>query len=445
MLKPEFIEYLRSEPLLAPLVQDLLTEPEVSVRINPAKGTPLPEGTPVAWCPEGVYLEQRPKFTFDPALHQGCYYVQDASSMAVAAVVRQLTADSKPVRYLDACASPGGKATAALSVLPQGSMLVANEFDARRAEVLYENIAKWGSPGVIVTRGDTSRFAGCEDVFDIVAVDVPCSGEGMMRKDATARSQWSEGLVAECAALQREIIDNVWPALRPGGFFIYSTCTFNRSEDEDNLEYIIEHYDAIPVSISALDAAPGISTGIRTPIPCYRFLPGRVKGEGLFIAVVQKPGENHASASPRRGKKPSEYKTAQDLGWLEGDFKYFSRDNEIYAFPTPIAADMEALARKLRPISAGIHVATIKGKDLIPTQALALSTSLRRGAFPEVEVNKEQALDFLRREAITLPEGTPRGFVLLTFSDLPLGFVKNLGNRSNNLYPAPWRILSHAR
>ncbi len=376
-------------------------------------------------------------------MHQGRYYVQDASSMAIAAVAGRLTADGHPVRYLDACAAPGGKTTAALSVLPEGSLVVANEYDGRRADILCENLAKWGAPGVIVTRGDTARLGtGCEGTFDIVAVDAPCSGEGMMRKDATARSQWSRGLVAECAALQREIIDNVWGTLRPGGFFIYSTCTFNRSEDEDNLQYLVEHHGALPVSIPELETIAGIAPGIRTALPCYRFLPGLIRGEGLFLAVVQKPGDKAAAPLRLNKKPPSEYKPTPELGWLKGEYTYFTRDNEIYAFPTPLSADMLSLAQRLRPISAGIHVATIKGRDIIPSQPLALSTALRRGAFPEVDIDTEQALTYLRRQAITLPEGTPRGFVLLTYDGLPLGFVKNLGSRSNNLYPSPWRILT---
>ena len=216
------------------------TAPEVAVRINRRKlraaGVPddwLPEvcraGEKVAWWPEGHLLPERPDFTHDPALHQGLYYVQDASSMITAHVVGALSArlGGAPLLMLDACAAPGGKSTAALDALPVGSMLVANEFDFRRASILAENIQKWGCPAVAVSRGDTARFRRLPELFDIVAADVPCSGEGMMRKDAQACAQWSERLVDECAARQWEIVENLWETLVPGGFFIYSTCTFN--------------------------------------------------------------------------------------------------------------------------------------------------------------------------------------------------------------------------
>lgn len=441
-LKPAFVEYLRSEPELEFLTESLLTAPEVSVRINPAKGLALPPGEPVPWCKEGVYLPERPKFTFDPALHQGRYYVQDASSMAIAVVVRQLTASATHVRYLDACAAPGGKTTAALAALPDGSVVVANEFDYRRAEILTENLAKWGAPGVIVTRGDTARFSVCDSVFDIVSVDAPCSGEGMMRKDAKARSQWSSALVRECAALQRQIIDNVWPALRPGGYMIYSTCTFNRTEDEENLQYIIDRYGAEAVRIEVLDGIDGIVRGIRTSAPCYRFLPGKIKGEGLFIAAVRKPGEAPAAQLkiPKKGLR--DYRRVSDMGLLDGDFVYFQRQQDIYAFPASLADGMLVLSDRLGAIASGVGVCSVKGKDFIPSQALAMSQALRRGAYPEAEVPEEEALAYLRREVVTLPDSAPKGYVLLTCGGCSLGFVKNLGNRANNLYPQAWRILT---
>ncbi len=442
MLKPEFVEYLDSVPELTFLKESLLSEPDVAVRVNPAKGLPLPEGQRVPWCPEGVYLPVRPKFTLDPALHQGRYYVQDASSMAIAAAVRRFTADGVPVRYLDACAAPGGKATAALSAQPADSLMVANEFDSKRAEILCENLAKWGAPGVMATRGDTSRFAGLDGVFDIIAVDAPCSGEGMMRKDETARRQWSRQLVADCAALQRSIIDNVWPALRPGGILIYSTCTFNLHEDEENLRYIIDTCGAESLAIPDLDAAEGVMKGISAPCHCYRFLPGKIRGEGLFLAAVRKPGNARAAElRPLKTKKQKDgFMPTSDLGWLSGDYRYFERNGEIYALPAAISPVMLALAQKLWSVAFGIHVATKKGKDLIPTQELAMTTALRRGAFAENEVSLDDALAYLRRDAVSLPEDTPRGFVLLTFGGLPLGFVKNLGNRCNNLYPVYWKI-----
>lgn len=442
MIPEGFVKYITQYPVLSTLAQSLLTPPEVSVRINRIKAPDcaIPEDQKVGWCPDGMYLSERPQFTFDPRIHQGLYYVQDASSMAITAAIRQ-EVDSAPVRYLDVCAAPGGKTTAAISALPQGSVVVANEYDFKRAEILAENVAKWGYPAVVISRGDTSRLSKITGAFDIVAVDAPCSGEGMMRKEPAAAEQWSERLVQQCAALQREILANAWEALRPGGILIYSTCAFNRLENEENLLWLVAETGAAPIVIDALETNPEIVHGIDCTLPCYRFLPGKIKGEGLFMAVVRKPG-NCAAISFRDKPQKSEQVLGPLKKWLHPGMELSIDKGEVYACPAPDAPFLKAVAQKLDTLVHGVHVATIKGRDFVPTHELALSTALCRGAFPERDIDKEKALAFLHRDNIVLPDGTPKGYVLLTYGGIPLGFVKNLGNRSNNLYPKNWRIRS---
>lgn len=425
------------------LPQALESEPSVSVRFNPDKNA-VPDAVAdiVPWCAEGCYLADRPLFTLDPALHQGLYYVQDASSMFISRVVRHLTADGRPVRYLDACAAPGGKTTAAIASLPEGSLVVANEYVATRASVLRENLAKWGTPCVI-KQGDTSRFAADGAVFDIIAADVPCSGEGMMRKDPKAVEQWTPALVEECAARQRQIVDNLWPALAPGGYMIYSTCTFNRSENEEMIRYMIDRYGAEPTAIP-VEPSWGILPAIGDAFPAYRFIPGAVRGEGLFMAVVRKPSDGDV-AGPSRPKKDKKKKDSRQkpiavpsgvAGWLLPEAK------------AELAVDSDGTVKALFPFlwpefpyRAGLDVATLKGRDIVPTQDLAMSRWLNAAAFNTCEVDKIMALDYLRAQAVTLPDAAPRGIVLLTFGGRPLGFVKNIGSRANNLYPRAWRIL----
>ncbi|MDE6048233.1 MAG: RsmB/NOP family class I SAM-dependent RNA methyltransferase, partial [Paramuribaculum sp.] len=237
------------------------TAPEVSVRINRAKFTgALPVADQVAWWSSGFYFPERGSFTFDPRLHQGLYYVQDAASMFIAHIARFL-AGGKPVKWLDACAAPGGKTTAVIDALPEGSVVVANEFVHTRADILRENLAKWGYPDVRVTNADTKIFRKYKGLFDVVAADVPCSGEGMMRKDPEAVAQWSGALVESCAGRQREIVANLWESLAPGGYFVYSTCTFNRVENEEMVQWIVDEYDAETVDIS-VDESWGIAPGI---------------------------------------------------------------------------------------------------------------------------------------------------------------------------------------
>ncbi len=435
----------------------LAEESPVSVRYNSRK-TPEVSGLSdrVAWCEMGRYLAERPQFTLDPALHQGKYYVQEASSMFIWHILKQMTADGKPVRYLDACAAPGGKTTAALDALPEGSVVVANEYVAARAAVLRENVVKWGNPNYVVTQGDTSRFASICHQFDIIAADVPCSGEGMMRKDAKAVEQWSPELIGQCVRRQREIVDNLWHALRPGGCFIYSTCTFNRQENEEMVEYLCERYGAESIDIPIEDTW-GIAGAVGSNVHCCRFIPGAVRGEGQFMAVVRKPevdgarqsdavvpnkADCHINRSCKGGRispgKKNGHGLPQDIEkWVslpEGASLQTDGDGTVFVELPSRWGDFPFVPR--------LEIATVKGRDLIPTHSLAMSTLFNADVFPSVEADRSMALDFLRCQSVNLPEGTPRGLVLLTYGGSPLGWVKNVGNRANNLYPKGWRILS---
>lgn len=425
------------------LAEALLAEPSVSLRRNVAKTEPFPaDADTVPWCADGLYLSDRPQFTFDPALHQGLYYVQDASSMIYSYIVSRLTAGAGPVAYLDACAAPGGKTTTAIDALPAGSLVVANEFVPGRALTLKENLTKWGAPSVVVTRGDTKRFRKLPGMFDIVAADVPCSGEGMFRKDPEAVRQWTPALVAECAARQREIIDNLWDSIKPGGYLIYSTCTFNRQENEGMVQWITDNYDAEAVPLDFPDEWRTVERD-----NCRHFLPGNVRGEGLTVAVLRKADEGRLfrpSAKPAK-ESPADRKFVDVCrGWLKGHADYFFEvvEGVVRAFPQRWAAWLKELESKLDVIGRGVDVASVKGRDLVPTQSLAMSTAYDRTAFPECEVGYHTAVAYLRRESVALPADAPRGFVMLAYGGMPLGFVKNLGNRANNLYPNEWRILS---
>lgn len=459
----EYKEYIESHlPELSAGLVDCLEEtaPSTAVRLNSRKpGVAIPGGedgvSVVAWCVEGRYLPQRPDFTHDPALHQGRYYVQDASSMITHRVVGVLAdrlGGGATLRMLDACAAPGGKTTAAIDALPNGALVVANEYDYRRAEILKENVAKWGYPAVVVSRGDTSRYCKLPGWFDIVAADVPCSGEGMMRKDETARTQWSESLVRECAATQRQIVTNLWKTLRPGGYLLYSTCTFNREENEENVAWIISTYGAEPVEIDL----PQECCVVRGENHSMRFLPTRIEGEGLFMAVLRKPEDDGAVVGARVPKKRKETKGKTSINgkkvgvadmsacakWLKGGYSLKMRgDADVCAVPAGWADAIAELEGALDVIACGVDVGTVKGKNIAPQQGLALSLALEPCAFATVDVDLATALAYLRRESLPAVSEV-KGYVLLTYGGYPLGFVNNLPpTRANNLYPAPWRIL----
>lgn len=365
------------------------TESPVSVRLNPTKMARIEEAfgedfaltsaelTPVPWCATGYYLPERPQFTLDPLFHAGCYYVQEASSMYIEHAWRRIAEEGgERLSLLDLCAAPGGKSTLWRTLLPDDALLVANEPDRKRAEILNENLQKWGHPNVMVTNAYAADFAAyAPNFFDVVAADVPCSGEGMFRKDPASRDEWSMENVLKCAALQRSIIEDVWPALKPGGFLVYSTCTYNHLEDEDNVRWI-----AAELGADILEER--------------HFFPHRDRGEGFYLCLMRKQGE-----APRKSRRPH-LEHIRHFDW------------------TPYE---------------------LKGRKQIPQHILAMNPDTA-AQFPQCELTREQALQYLRREAITLPADQPRGYVIVCYEGHPLGFVNNLGTRANNMYPQEWRI-----
>lgn len=434
------------------------TEPDTSIRLNRRKSDigelPYPDMTSVEWCSSGYYLPERPVFTFDPLLHAGVYYVQDASSMIYETIIRQIAGEA-PLRVADLCAAPGGKTTAILNALPEGSTMLANEYIPARAKVLKENLMKYGYPHTVVTNADVKKLSGLQECFEIVAVDAPCSGEGMMRKEEVARTQWSEGLVRQCAALQREILESAAAMTAPGGYLIYSTCTFNTTEDEDNAAWIADTLGLEPVD-TGLAGKYGVSGEVKGNVPCLRFMPGYTRGEGLFVAVFRKTIREEADCVSRKSKKESKNDRRNDRQkidkallataekWIEGEYTLRRHESRLLALSQNTATLLDALPSGVRILSAGVEICEAKGKDIVPSHPLAMSTSLKPRAFADVPLTREEALRYLSREAVILPEGTPKGYVTVSYKGHILGFAKHLGSRSNNLYPQDYRIRTQA-
>ena len=370
-------------------------EAPVSIRLNPAKtaGLAVADGERVPWCRNGYYLTSRPNFTFDPLLHAGCYYVQEASSMFLDEVLQQwLPKDATtPLLALDLCAAPGGKSTLLRSALPEESTLFSNEPNPKRASILAENIAKWGWPNCFVTNNYPRDYRKSKLLFDVILCDVPCSGEGMFRKDEATIGEWSPENVEKCWQLQRDIVSDAWLCLREGGLMIYSTCTLNTQENEENILWMQQELGAevLPVETQADWHITGsLLSGFSSPV--YRFIPGITRGEGLFMAVMRRP-------------------TAK-LHWDMGESR------------------------------------NMPSKLKVPNTLKIVSTPLLnregQGGGSVVPLSYPQAIAFLRREALILPADTPRGIVAVSYEGHELGLVKNIGNRANNLYPKEWRIKS---
>ena len=415
------------------------SEPSVAVRVNEARGAEVPDGARrVPWCESGFYLDDRPAFTFDTDWHAGRYYVQDASSMFIAHVIKHFI--HEPVRYLDLCAAPGGKTTAAIQALPPHSLTVANEIMPQRARVLADNVIRWGNPRCVVTSNAPAHLGKFDGFFDVIATDVPCSGEGMMRKDDEAVAQWSSALVEQCAQRQREILADVWPALRPGGLLIYSTCTYNRQENEEIAEFIIRELGATSLEVP-IEPSWNIHPAIGSGCHCYRFMPHRVDGEGLFMTVFRKDGD-FPRQDIRIKEKTSKKVDETTKKWLlRPDEIVVEQQNDLFiAVPQDIRREVAALRGSLNVLHAGVVLATVMGRKTVPHHALAMSLARAEGAFPTCKVDYPTALRYLRGESISV-DG-PRGHVLIVHEGAVLGFANNLGNRANNLYPKPLRILS---
>ena len=420
----------------------------VSIRLNPAKPTDdMLLDMPVPWSQTGFYLDERPAFTFDPLFHAGTYYVQEASSMFIEQVFKQYI-QSEDINVLDLCAAPGGKSTHIASLISRNSLLVSNEVIRTRANILSENITKAGFPNVIVTNCDPSDMGKLPNLFDVILIDAPCSGEGMFRKDPEALKEWSLANVQLCKERQQRIVANVWDSLKPGGILIYSTCTYNRSENEDNVIWIRDTLGAEVLPMK-MDEEWGVAPSYDKELSVYHFFPHKAKGEGFFMAALRKSGDtvSYKLPSGKRNKKDKK----QKLKDLPREFKnyllnseeytFFDKDDSWFAFPSVHYGVFQEIVSATRLVSAGIYVGEMKGKDFIPQHSLAMSVDLNEEAFSCYEIERETAIKYLRKEAMSFSD-LPRGYILLTYKKAPLGFVKNIGNRANNLYPNEWRIRS---
>ncbi|HRE96113.1 MAG TPA: RsmB/NOP family class I SAM-dependent RNA methyltransferase, partial [Flavobacteriales bacterium] len=269
------------------LLADALQEtPPVSIRIHPLKKFFPENEKQVSWCSLGYYLSERPVFTRDPLFHAGCYYPQEASSMFLYHVLSEILPEN-PVRILDLCAAPGGKTTLAATLLRENDLLIANEIERPRCSVLRENVLKYGDPRVYVTNNAPENFSALEGFFDIIIVDAPCSGEGMIRKDPRALEEWSETNVRTCTVRQHDILQKIWPALKEGGVLVYSTCTYNTDENEKQIENWISNHSAENIELNVPDEW-NITKTKAGDVSCYRFFPHKTRGEGFFLSALRK-------------------------------------------------------------------------------------------------------------------------------------------------------------
>jgi 16S rRNA C967 or C1407 C5-methylase (RsmB/RsmF family)/NOL1/NOP2/fmu family ribosome biogenesis protein len=407
-----------------------------SIRVN-TKMDYKPSDEKVAWCDSGYYLKERPLFTADPFFHAGVYYVQEASSMFLYQAVKQHFSDARTV--LDLCAAPGGKSTLLTQALPETCILVSNEIVRSRAYILAENLIKWGNPNIIVTNNEPKDFAALTGFFDALVIDAPCSGEGMFRKDEGAILEWSEHNVTICAARQREIISSSWDSLKTDGILVYSTCTFNREENEENVKWICDELGADLLKIDLNDNHDITVTDFG-----YRFYPHKTRGEGLFLTVLRKNSMIHSNKKKdREEKKNMKFVTKSNVSTFSlldsARWIILPEENLIKGYDKNRLNDFMFIKKHLKCMHSGLLLGEMKGIDFIPSASIALSKILDKETIEKYEVDYKTAINFLKKEAIFLPEST-KGYILICYKKQALGWVKNLGNRTNNLYQNEWRI-----
>lgn len=417
----------------ADLLHALHQPPPVSIRWNPAKHKAA-DGEQVPWCAQGRYLPERPVFTLDPLLHSGAYYVQEAASMLLEQALKACVPMPSDAVVLDLCAAPGGKSTHLAALLPRQALLISNEVVRARQAPLTENLWKWGRHDCVVTAEDPQDFLPMGPFCDLLVVDAPCSGEGMFRKDPHARDQWGPNLVRTCAARQSTILGHAWNLLKPGGYLVYSTCTWETAENEDQVEGLVRKgAELLHVPVQGQWGVVQTAAGIR----CY---PHRVRGEGFFMALLRKPMEAMGPAGTTTLGRPMSAGADTVRQWLRnGDgFALLEHRAVLHAIGTPWAALATALAGAVQVLAPGIPVALRKGDGWQPHPALALNAILDPSAFPAMDLGVEQTLRYLRGEA--MPATGASGTALVRCNGLGLGWANGAGNRWNNLWPAEWRI-----
>ena len=395
---------------------------------------------PVPWCANAFYLEERPQFTLDPLLHAGAYYVQEASSMFLWQVLKQTFDQNSSIKILDLCAAPGGKTTLLASYF-KNALIVSNEIIRSRANILYENVTKWGSENIVITNNDAADFKRLKNYFDLIVVDAPCSGSGLFRKDANAIDEWSENNVQLCSRRQQRILADIYSSLKHDGILIYSTCSYSEEEDETILDWLIDDFKFNTIQLQS-DHELNI-TETQSPKHkafAYRFWPHKIKGEGFFFFFLKKNDEDNYSKQNHFSLSPANHKEINFLKEhvIENDWVFFKQNEIIRAIHKQWNNDIALLQKNLYLKKAGIQLGEIKGSDLVPHHELALSLIINENV-KKIELTQEQALQYLRKKELSICSEY-KGWALSTFKNFPLGWIKILHNRVNNYYPAEWRI-----
>jgi 16S rRNA C967 or C1407 C5-methylase (RsmB/RsmF family)/NOL1/NOP2/fmu family ribosome biogenesis protein len=422
----------------------LQSTPPISIRINKNKyNKNFDQCDRITWNECGRYLAERPSFTLDPTFHAGSYYVQEASSMMIGKVILQLNLDQKPIKVLDLCAAPGGKTTLLHDNLHTESLIVANEVIKSRANILRENIIKWGCQNTIITSVDPSQFHKSGLTFDLILVDAPCSGEGMFRKDPESIKEWSVENVEHCSLRQNRILYDIWPCLNEGGYLIYSTCTYNHKENIDQVVNLQKKYNLKSLPLT-LEENWGITEIKKDQAYGYQCYPHKTKGEGYFFSVLQKnepiiqtnvklPPAKLRLLHPKELSPLVPFVSPHILPSIyqhpNGDCYFLSENIKEYTYIAQSQLNLQY---------AGVKLGTLNRNLFLPDPALALS-HIHNESIPKSDLTYDEAISFLRRTLASI-DSQGNGWQIAQYQEFNLGWYKQLGNRINNYFPVEWRV-----
>ncbi len=419
----------------------------VSIRHNPFKKTNLfSKNNKVPWAIDAVYLDERIEFIKDPLFHAGCYYVQEASSMFLEQAIKQHIDLNKQNKLLDLCASPGGKSTLINSLLSEESLLVSNEVIRSRVAALSENLTKWGTCNHLVSNNDPADFNKLIDYFDAIVVDAPCSGSGLFRKQPDVILNWSESQVEHCSLRQKRILEDILPSLKANGILIYSTCSFSTEENEDIVNWLTKEHQLTSLQIELKNEWNICETETHQNNFGYRFFPHLTDGEGFFLAVLKKEEQKFETNSfskknQLKHEKKNEYELKTITSFLsQNNVNNIIKHNEYYFLVSQIIESELALLSQLKIRKKGTLIGSFKKTDFIPDHEFALSNYLNQ-EIPSIELNIEEALQFLKKSDIKPQQNLPKQFIKINYQNKTIGWAKNLGNRMNNYLPKDWRIL----
>lgn len=419
-----------------------LNEPILtSVRLNPFKRSHnLSLGKQVPWCPGAYYLEQRPAFNFDPYFHAGHYYVQEASSMFLDHVLRQIDLP-KNSKVLDLCSAPGGKATLLASYLGEDGFLHCHEYDNYRANVLRQNITRWGTSNTLITQGPLHNLSRIEIKYDLVLIDAPCSGEGMFRKEARAIDQWSSNKINHCCMLQKNLLELANQLCIPGGYIYYSTCTYNEQENENQIQQFLNQNDYIS---QALELPFNVRTST-SAINTYRCYPHLIQGEGFSFSLLKKQSEANLKLSKTQSKNIRILNNQLLNPWITNPEQYnlLSHHEINYAIPSTLLAHVVSIINSNNILSCGIPFGVWKGTNFYPEHALSQAIAVTDN-IDSTNLSDQEAIQYLKCLSVPARTQTDNTWIKARFEQASLGWIKNTSNGFKNYFPKYLRILSNA-